>query len=155
MGQRVVWVGHILGDLCAASKLERSARWEWSEQMKGNGDTSRMQDAINQSNALITTGIDVGRTVVDMNLIPTGETLQVTNDATGLRRLIRHCLRRSVQLIALEATGRYHRLAHQMMHEAGLVVAVINPYRSRKFTDLEELGQATAVRWPPLPGWPQ
>ena len=36
----------------------------------------------------------------------------------------------------MEATGRYHRPAHASLHEAGLPVAVVNPYRSRRFADV-------------------
>lgn len=96
---------------------------------------SRMQDEINQSKTRVTAGIDVGKAVLDMCVLPAAKSFQVENTVNGIRRLIRLCQRHGVQLIALEATGRYHRLAHQMLHEAGLAVAVINPYRSRKFAD--------------------
>lgn len=35
----------------------------------------------------------------------------------------------------MEATGRYHRLAFQSLHDAGFSVAVMNPYRTRRFAD--------------------
>lgn len=96
---------------------------------------SRMQDEINPSTIAVTAGIDVGKAVLDICILPRGQTLQVENTSTGIRRLGAVLRRGRVQLIALEATGRYHRLAHRMLHEAGFAVAVINPYRSRKFAD--------------------
>ncbi len=35
----------------------------------------------------------------------------------------------------MEATGKYHRVLHERLHEAGVPVAVINPFRSRQFAD--------------------
>jgi transposase len=84
-------------------------------------------------------GIDVGKDGLDIFIHPSGQRLRVSNDAAGLRRLIRECGRLQVRLVALEATGKYHCRAHQALHEAGLAVAVVNPYRSRKFADA--LGQ--------------
>ncbi|MEL6220409.1 MAG: IS110 family transposase [Pseudomonadota bacterium] len=96
---------------------------------------SRMQDEIDRSATGLYAGIDVGKTVLDVCLLGSATSHQVPNTCPGIRRLIRLFHRRGVRLIALEATGRYHRLAHEMLHEAGLAVAVINPYRSRKFAD--------------------
>ncbi|MEW5425279.1 IS110 family transposase [Amorphus sp. 3PC139-8] len=78
-------------------------------------------------------GIDVGKRTLDVFISPAGELRQFDNDAKGLRELVLHCRRNRVRLVALEATGRYHRKAHEALHEAGFAVAVINPFRSRKF----------------------
>lgn len=96
---------------------------------------SRMQDEIDRSATGPYAGIDVGKTMLDECLLGSAMNHQVPNTGPGIRRLIRLFQRHGVRLIALEATGRYHRLAHEMLHEAGLAVAVINPYRSRKFAD--------------------
>lgn len=101
---------------------------------------SRMQDEITPSKQLQDeqtsyAGIDVGKFVLDIFVHPAGESSQFDNDAAGLRKLVRYCKRHRVRLIALEATGRYHRKAHEALHEAGFAVAVINPFRSRKFAD--------------------
>lgn len=43
---------------------------------------------------------------------------------------------KTVACVVLEATGPYHVKLHQELDNAGFPVAVINPYRSRKFADI-------------------
>lgn len=104
---------------------------------------SRMQDEIDQPTTYTATdtfaGIDVAKHHLDIFIRPLRLTVQCSNDASGIRKLIRLCTHHKVQLVTVEATGKYHRLAHQMLHEAGVKVAVVNPFRSRKFADA--LGQ--------------
>ena len=35
--------------------------------------------------------------------------------------------------IVMEATGKYHRLAHQALEDMGFLVMVVNPYQSKHF----------------------
>lgn len=100
---------------------------------------SRMQDEINRNAAPAYAGTDVSKAHLDAFFHPSNETLRVANDAAGIQKLMAQCRQRQVRLIAMEATGRYHRTAHAMLHEAGFDVAVVNPYRSRRFADA--LGQ--------------
>lgn len=100
---------------------------------------SRMQEQKDQPAVPVFLGIDVSKASLDVFLHLVNRRLQLPNTPTGIRKLIRLCHDFHVELIALEATGKYHRQAHQMLHEAHLTVAVINPYRSRKFADA--LGQ--------------
>lgn len=83
--------------------------------------------------AAVVVGIDVSKGWLDVFLHPDGESFRVENDAAGIRRLRKRCLSASTELVVMEATGRYHRAAHACLHEAGLSVAVVNPYRSRRF----------------------
>ncbi len=53
----------------------------------------------------------------------------------GVKTLIRQCHEQGVALAALEATNKYHRLAHERLHQAGVPTAVVNPFRSRQFAD--------------------
>jgi transposase len=97
---------------------------------------SRTPEKINQPASTIAyAGIDVGKSNLDFYITPVGKRLQVKNDKSGVQAIARHCLRHDVKLLALEATGKYHRLAHDVLHEAGVAVAVINPFRSRQFAD--------------------
>ena len=100
---------------------------------------SRMQDKINQPSPNVYAGIDVAKDWLDVYIHPLNTKHRFVNDRPGISKLARQCARDHVDLIALEATGKYHRQAHQMLHEADFNVAVINPYRSRKFADV--LGQ--------------
>ena len=86
--------------------------------------------------ATVFIGIDVCKGWLDVFLHPDGERFRVTNDATGIDLLRKQCLKLSAELVVMEATGRYHRAAHACLHEAGLPVAVVNPYRSRRFADV-------------------
>jgi len=98
---------------------------------------SRTQEKINNQNNNVHTlgyaGIDVGKDTLDFYIYPLNIVLQVDNDKSGINKLIRLCKQHGVSNVALEATSKYHRLAHEMMHAAGLNVSVINPFRSRKF----------------------
>lgn len=80
-------------------------------------------------------GIDVSKAWLDIYLHPVGEYFRVANDRTGHRALKRKLAEHTIDGIAMEATGKLHRRLHRTLHEAGLAVAVINPYRSRKFAD--------------------
>ena len=81
-------------------------------------------------------GIDVSKGWLDVFVHPDGERFRVDNDPAGIQRLRKRCLAVLPELVVMEATGRYHRAAHACLHEAGLPVAVVNPYRSRRFADV-------------------
>ncbi len=101
---------------------------------------SRMQEKKDQPyDDAVFVGIDVGKQYLDVYFHPIDKKDRITNDNAGIRQLIKQCKRTPVHLIAIEATGKYHALAHRVLSEAGFDVAVINPYRSRKFADA--LGQ--------------
>ena len=61
--------------------------------------------------------------------------LAVSNDTGGLKRLKKAVADCDVALVVMEATGKFHRLAHRFLHDSGFRVAVVNPARSRKFAD--------------------
>jgi len=84
-------------------------------------------------------GIDVCKAWLDVYLHPTGRGLRFSNDKEGLKLLCKELAGAGVGLVAMEATGKLHRLAHRMLSRAGYPVAVVNPLRSRKFA--EALGQ--------------
>jgi len=107
---------------------------------------SRMPEKINEPLARVHLGIDVGKSRLDVFVHPVGAKLRVTNDKTGIDKIVKLSEGFDVQLVALEATNKYHQLVHRSLHEAGLNVAVINPYRSRKFADaLGQLAKTDAI----------
>ena len=136
--QRVIWIDTSWA-ASAGRKLDQITPGYGSEQMKGSDLMSRMQEQKAQPVSPVFVGIDVSKASLDVFLHPVNQRVQFTNNPAGIRKLIRLCRGFPVELIALEATGKYHQQAHQMLHEANLTVAVINPYRSRKFADA--LGQ--------------
>jgi len=84
-------------------------------------------------------GIDVSKSRLDVFLHPIAQSQSVSNDKVGLQQLVRLLRKYPPELIVLEATGSYHRRAHRHLHDAGFAVAVMNPFRTRKFADM--LGQ--------------
>lgn len=80
-------------------------------------------------------GIDVCKDWLDVHLHPLGRRLRVANDRDGLKALKRALRPHAVALVVMEATGKYHRLAHRTLHAGGLRVAVVNPLRARLFAE--------------------
>ena len=91
-------------------------------------------------------GIDVSKSHLDVYVHPTGIARRVANDKIGLASLVRLLRPYVPETVVLEATGRYHRLCHRHLHDAGFCVAVMNPYRTRKFSDvLGQLAKTDAI----------
>jgi transposase len=80
-------------------------------------------------------GIDVGKDGLDIFIHPIGVRLKAKNAKKAIQALIGELSQHGVDLVAMEATSTYHRLAHSMLHDAGIAVAVINPFRSRQFAN--------------------
>lgn len=80
-------------------------------------------------------GIDVCKAWLDVYLHPLGQRLRVANSREGLKQLRRELAGCGSVLAVIEATGKYHRLAHRTLHAWGLAVAVVNPLRSRLFAE--------------------
>jgi len=80
-------------------------------------------------------GVDVCKAHLDVHLHPLDASLRLANDRDGIRRLKRQLARHQVALVVMEATGKYHRLAHRSLHQSGLAVAVVNPLRARLFAE--------------------
>jgi transposase len=80
-------------------------------------------------------GTDVCKDYLDVYLHPLALCWRVTNDRAGLRRLKHLLAAYQVTLIVMEATAKYHRLAHRSLSQSGFAVAVVNPLRSRLFAE--------------------
>ena len=80
-------------------------------------------------------GIDVCKDWLDVYLHPVGLRFRLANTADGLKRLKRELAKVGVARIVMEATAKYHRLAHRNLHDGGYCVAVINPARARHFAN--------------------
>ncbi len=80
-------------------------------------------------------GIDVSKRRLDVCLVPDGEVFTVANDQEGVDELLSRLAEPgvSVELVVLEATGRYERLAATSIAAAGIPVAVVNPRQARDF----------------------
>lgn len=80
-------------------------------------------------------GIDVCQEWLDIHVLPAGIAWRVPNTAEGHRLLKRRLAQYGVELIALEATGKWHRQVHRSLHASGHRVAVVNPLRARLFAE--------------------
>jgi transposase len=84
----------------------------------------------------VVVGVDAGKNWLDVFLHPMGERVRVENDATGIGKLLECCLSHSAGLVVMEATGRYHRAAHTILHKVGILGCDYQPDRTRRFADV-------------------
>jgi len=61
--------------------------------------------------------------------------LQVTATPQGVAQLARFCIGHGVELVVMEATGGYERLAFSLLWEAGVPCAIANPRQVRRFAE--------------------
>lgn len=81
----------------------------------------------------VVAGIDVSKAQLDVTLLPSGEELQVSSDATGIAELLKRLRAFAVDLVVMEATGGYETQAATAIAAAGLKVAVVNPRQVRDY----------------------
>ena len=79
-------------------------------------------------------GIDLSKERLDVCSLPDGGTFSVANDRAGIDELLARLLEGvRPELVVLEATGKYERLAAVAIAAAGIAVAVVNPRQARDF----------------------
>lgn len=83
--------------------------------------------------SMVFVGIDVSRKQLDVHVQPTGESFSLSHDGSGLRKLVQRLGKIEVALVAMEATGKYHRGVAAAVAGAGFDVAVVNPRQIRDF----------------------
>jgi transposase len=76
-------------------------------------------------------GIDVGKTWLDLAIWGSEEMWQVSNDASGIDKVVDRLVELAPTLVVVEATGGYERLVAQELILRGFSVAVVNPTRVR------------------------
>jgi transposase len=117
-------------------QLDPSALRACPEQMMGS--KSRMQGKVSPERSAMTrvyVGIDVCKDRLHVYIHPVGLRLEGANSPEGTTRLKRLLKSHEVALVAMEATGMFHRPAHRSLHGDGYAVAVVNPLRSRLFAE--------------------
>lgn len=78
-------------------------------------------------------GIDVSQEYLDVAVSGQGKVDRAPNNEAALVSLVRRLGSGRPELIVLEASGGYERLAARRLREAGLPVAVVNPRQVRDF----------------------
>lgn len=85
------------------------------------------------SAALVSIGIDVSKTRLDVAVRPTGTAWHTGNDPTGIATLVEQVTALAPTHIVLEATGGLEAPVATALATAGLPVAVVNPRQVRDF----------------------
>jgi transposase len=81
-------------------------------------------------------GIDIGKDQLDIAVWSKPDAvLQVSHDSDGLARLIAWLREHNVVRVGLEASGGYERDVIDTLEDAGLMVALLNPRRVRRFAE--------------------
>ena len=78
-------------------------------------------------------GIDVRKSVLDLDCLPVSATRQFSNDAEGIAALVNLLKDSGVDRIVIEATGGYETAVGSALAVAGLPVVVVNPKQVRDF----------------------
>lgn len=79
-------------------------------------------------------GIDVSKDVLDIHMLPDGQSWQVPNDEAGCAQLAQRLGgARAAMLVVMEATNVFWRLGATSLASAGVAVAVVNPRQVRDF----------------------
>ena len=91
------------------------------------------KEASEQETRKCTAGIDVSKSWLDVHMLPASQSLHVANTAVGIRQLKRWLLKSKVDLVAIEATGKWHRQVCRSFSASEIAVAIVNPYRVRMF----------------------
>jgi transposase len=80
-----------------------------------------------------TAGIDTCKEWLDAHVLPHAKLLRVPNTPAGIKQLKRWLMQFEPELIAVEATSKWHRLLCRSLHGSGLAIAVTDPFRVRHF----------------------
>lgn len=83
----------------------------------------------------IIVGIDVSKHRLDVHVAPSGDSFFVGNDHAGIDELALRLRSAGADMVALEATGGFERLAVAGLSSAGLAVIVVNPAQVRSYAD--------------------
>ena len=78
-------------------------------------------------------GIDVSKAQLDIAVYPSSECDSVSNDAAGIKELVKRLTGLQPALIVMEATGGWERSVLRALASAELAVVAINPRQVRDF----------------------
>jgi len=77
--------------------------------------------------------VDVSSISLDARVGPRGTEARFENNPEGVARLAAFCQQHGVELVAMEATGGYEKLAFGLLWGSGIPVALLNPRSVRRF----------------------
>jgi transposase len=79
--------------------------------------------------------VDVSKRRLDAHIEPSGAFESFDNDAAGVAGLAGFCRQHGVQLVAMEASGGYERLAFVLLWEVGVPCGLTNPRSVRRYAE--------------------
>jgi len=88
---------------------------------------------INNENAGVNVGIDVGKFQLDIHIWERDRHFIVENNEAGIREALKTLKRYRLERITMEATGRYEMAFASMAFEMGMPVAIVRPILVRQF----------------------
>ncbi len=80
-------------------------------------------------------GVDVSKARLDAAIIPAGVHAQFENTGDGIAALAAFCRGHGVELVVMEASGGYERLAFLMLWQEGIAAALTNPRSVRRYAE--------------------
>lgn len=80
-------------------------------------------------------GVDVSKEWLDAHVEPGGAVGRFRNDAAGIAELAGLCRAHGVDLLVMEASGGYERLAFLLLWELGVPCAIVNARGVRRFAE--------------------
>jgi transposase len=83
----------------------------------------------------IVCGVDVSKDWLDVHIRPAEASGRFANDASGIEKLASFCRGHGVQLVVMEASGGYERMAFVMLWAMRLPCALVNPRQVRRFAE--------------------
>jgi transposase len=84
-------------------------------------------------NSEIFVGVDVSKSLLDVNVLPNNQAQQFANDDKGVKQLVKFLRKIKPTLIVFESTGGFEMLAVSSLIEHQLPVVIINPRQVRDF----------------------
>ena len=80
-------------------------------------------------------GVDISKDYLDAHRLPDGVSARFSNDAKGIRALIRWIGPQAPERIVFEPTGPYHRRFENLMAKTGFALSKVNPRQARRFAE--------------------
>lgn len=80
-------------------------------------------------------GVDISKKHLDARIAPGEAFVRLANDAAGIAKLAAFCAEHKAELVVMEATGGFERLAFTLLWEAGVACAIANPRSVRQYAE--------------------
>jgi len=78
-------------------------------------------------------GVDTSKQHLDACIVPGEAFARFANDAAGIAELAAFCAEHKAELVVMEATGGFERLAFTLLWEVGVACAIVNPRSVRQY----------------------